>query len=311
MQSHGARKLPSTLIYIRTFCPKSCRTELKVEHEGLLVVVPQMYFFFFFWGDLFKVLYRIHFWESRCSDHLRWIHEAALTAMSQRPGGTSKKSSSTKTHFQASGFLRCFLSLFFFGTCFPIKIVGCRLEACSSKSRTLGRSRVQLWVTWVQFPPMLPPEMLDEATDISKLGNWCQHFFLGLGCVTRAGLVGTAIDVGAFGDALWGQVTCRAKGSRALTVQKPRFENLEGNAFVVWDFYHPLVERILLPSPPKKRVQKHKVVWDSFWWPLETAGFWFAQVMEHQEQWRPSEALTCELQVTSWTFCLFGHPIIL
>ena len=82
---------------------------------------------------------------------------------------------------------------FFFGTCFPIKIVGGRLEARSSKSRTLGRSRVQLWVTWVQFSPMLPPEMLDEATDISKLGNWCQHFFLGLGCVTRAGLVGSDI----------------------------------------------------------------------------------------------------------------------
>lgn len=228
-----------------------------------------MYFFFFFWGDLFKVLYRIHFWESRCySDHLRWIHEAALTAMSQRPGGTSKKSSSTKTHFQASGFLRCFLSLFFFGTCFRIKIVGCRLEACSSKSRTLGRSRVQLWVTWVQFPPMLPPEMLDEATDISKLGNWCQHFFLGLGCVTRAGLVGTAIDVGAFGDALWGQVTCRAKGSRALTVQKPRSENLEVNALLFGIFLSSTCWENTVTFPPKKKVQKHKVVWilsDDLW----------------------------------------------
>lgn len=270
-----------------------------------------MNFFLFFWGDLFKVLYRIHFWESRCSDHLRWIHEAALTAMSQRPGGTSKKSSSTKTHFQASGFLRSFLSLFFFGTCFPIKIVGCRLEACSSKSRTLGRSRVQLWVTWVQFPPMLPPEMLDEATDISKLGNWCQHFFLGLGCVTRAGLVGTAIDVGAFGDALWGQVTCRAKGSRALTVQKPRFENLEVNALLFGiSIIHLLREYCYLP-PQKKGCRNTK----SFGFFLMTFGncrkIGSPQVMEHQEQWRPSEALTCKWQVTSWTFCLFGYPSIL
>lgn len=230
-----------------------------------------MYFFFFFWGDLFKVLYRIHFWESRCSDHLRWIHEAALTAMSQRPGGTSKKSSSTKTHFQASGFLRSFLSLFFFGTCFPIKIVGCRLEACSSKSRTLGRSRVQLWVTWVQFPPMLPPEMLDEATDISKLGNWCQHFFLGLGCVTRAGLVGTAIDVGALG------MPCEDKWPVGQKAVAPwRYKSLDSK-ILKWmlcclGFLSSTCWENTVTFPPQKKGAETQSRLDSFWWPLETAG---------------------------------------
>ena len=135
-------------------------------------------YFFFFSGGIFLRYCIVSMFEravvlTTCDGYMR-LHSQQWASDQV---GRFKKSSSTKTHFQASGFLRCFLSLFFFGTCFPIKIVGGRLEARSSKSRTLGRSRVQLWVTWVQFPPMLPPEMLDEATDISKLGNWCQHFF--------------------------------------------------------------------------------------------------------------------------------------
>lgn len=89
--------------------------------------------------------------------------------------------------------------------------------------------------------------------------------------MTRAGRVGSDIDVGAFGDAsLWGQVTCRAKGSRALTVQSLDSKILKWMlcclGFLSSTCCHLLREYCYLPQKKGAETQSRL---DSFWWPLE------------------------------------------